>query len=204
MKPCSPHGLECYDDYIAENKGSVLNSCVKNCHGIYADIERKHLANNDTLTIKDEDELGFLKVFMEYQDYKKGFVTGYDDFFTDITKLKGVPFLNDLVQVNITRCDYYGVDCLPQIRKGKKICNAWNKCTLKVAQMLKVVEIYLDTPTFDKITMDAKTNIVSQISMIGGTLGLFSGFSILSGVEILYFFMKFLLNTLKGKKTENQ
>ena len=86
------------------------------------------------------------------------------------------------------------------IKKGKQNCNDFYQCTFKVVQMFKVVEVYLDTPTFDKITMDAKTNFVTQISVIGGTLGLFSGFSILSGFEIIYFMMKFLFGLVMARK----
>ena len=39
----------------------------------------------------------------------------------------------------------------------------------------------------DEITEDTKTNFVTKISVLGGTLGLFAGFSLLSGVELLYF-----------------
>ena len=33
--------------------------------------------------------------------------------------------------------------------------------------------------------------LVAQLGLIGGTMGLFTGFSILSGIEILYFAAKF-------------
>ena len=42
---------------------------------------------------------------------------------------------------------------------------------------LHIVNIFFNTPTVDQITKDAKTNIITQISVIGGTLGLFTGFS---------------------------
>ena len=198
--------MECFDDYITKNKGNASNSCLKNCHGIYADVTREHIANNDTLSIKDENEKGFLQVFQEYQEYKKGFVKNYENLLTYITKIGddrwniNVPFLNDLVQVNFTKCDYFGKNCMDRIKKGKQNCNDFYQCTFKVTQMFKVVEVYLDTPTFDKITMDAKTNFVTQISVIGGSLGLFSGFSILSGFEIIYFMRKFLFGLFMARK----
>ena len=49
------------------------------------------------------------------------------------------------------------------------------KCQYEIQEKLLVVEIYFDTPTFDKITKDAKTNNIAKLSMIGGTLGLLSG-----------------------------
>ena len=65
---------------------------------------------------------------------------------------------------------------------------------------LHVVNIFFNTPTVDQITKDAKTNIMTQISVIGGTLGLFTGFSIMSGFEILYFVVRIALGMLEKPK----
>ena len=45
-------------------------------------------------------------------------------------------------------------------------------------------------PTFDHFTKDEKANFVDKVSAIGGTMGLLTGFSIISGVEIIYFGVK--------------
>ena len=55
---------------------------------------------------------------------------------------------------------------------------------------LQFVRIYFDTPTFDRITKDEKVKFVDILSAVGGTMGLFTGFSIISGMEILYFSYK--------------
>ena len=55
---------------------------------------------------------------------------------------------------------------------------------------LRYVRIYFDTPTFDRITKDRAAKFVDMLSAIGGTMGLLTGFSIISGVEILYFTAK--------------
>ena len=69
---------------------------------------------------------------------------------------------------------------------------------------LHVVNIFFNTPTVDQITKDAKTNMMTQISVIGGTLGLFTGFSIMSGIEIVYFLVRIALGVLeKSKETRN-
>ena len=47
-----------------------------------------------------------------------------------------------------------------------------------------------NTPKFDKITKDRAAKLVDKVSAIGGTMGLLAGFSIISGVEILYFAFK--------------
>ena len=41
---------------------------------------------------------------------------------------------------------------------------------------------------------------MTQISVIGGTLGLFTGFSIMSGFEILYFVVRIALGMLEKPK----
>ena len=55
---------------------------------------------------------------------------------------------------------------------------------------LRYVGIYFDTPTFNRITKDRAAKFVDMLSAIGGTMGLLTGFSIISGVEILYFAAK--------------
>ena len=59
---------------------------------------------------------------------------------------------------------------------------------------LKLVQIYLDTATFDVIERDKKITLTAQLGLIGGTMGLLTGFSILSGVEIIYFAAKFFMS----------
>ena len=46
---------------------------------------------------------------------------------------------------------------------------------------------------------DQKAKTVDKLSAIGGTLGLLTGFSIISGVEILFFILKIWGNFLQQK-----
>ncbi len=62
---------------------------------------------------------------------------------------------------------------------------------------LKYVRIYFDTTTFDKITKDRAAKFVDMLSAVGGTMGLLTGFSIISGVEIVYFFVGIVLQVFK-------
>ena len=62
------------------------------------------------------------------------------------------------------------------------------------------MRIYFDTPTFDRIEKDRAAKFVDMLSAIGGTMGLLTGFSIISGVEILYFAAKIGLKFLQKKK----
>ena len=69
---------------------------------------------------------------------------------------------------------------------------------------MRFVRIYFDTPTFDRITKDRAAKFVDMLSAIGGTMGLLSGFSIISGVEILYFLIKGFLSFFKARKMINK
>ena len=64
---------------------------------------------------------------------------------------------------------------------------------------LRFVRIYFDTPTFEQVTKDKAAKFVDMLSAIGGTMGLLTGFSIISGVEIMYFALKIILNLTKKK-----
>ena len=74
---------------------------------------------------------------------------------------------------------------------------------------LEAVYIYFDTATYDEIGRDEKVIILledyqtnadfghdfkvtveAQLGLIGGTMGLLTGFSILSGVEIIYYLLR--------------
>ena len=66
------------------------------------------------------------------------------------------------------------------------------------------MKIYFDTPTFDRITKDRAAKFVDMLSAIGGTMGLLTGFSIISGVEILYFAIKIGWNIFQKNKNKNK
>ena len=79
---------------------------------------------------------------------------------------------------------------------------------------LEKVYIYFDTATFDEIerdekviseawlnNSDLKVTMEAQLGLIGGTMGLLTGFSILSGVEIIYYLLRFLV--WLGKVTQS-
>ena len=67
---------------------------------------------------------------------------------------------------------------------------------------LRLVRISFDTPTFDRIEMDRAAKFVDILSAIGGTMGLLTGFSIISGVEILYFAAKIGWNIIQKNKNK--
>ena len=63
------------------------------------------------------------------------------------------------------------------------------------------IEIFFDTSTYDKVEQDKKMTLEAQLGLIGGTMGLLTGFSILSGVEIIYHAVRFFAS-LRVKHAE--
>ena len=57
---------------------------------------------------------------------------------------------------------------------------------------LTYVNIYFGSVTMDKITYSMKTDFELKLSTVGGTMGLFTGFSLLSAVEIFYHLGRFI------------
>ena len=72
----------------------------------------------------------------------------------------------------------------------------------EILKPLRFLKINFAAPVFDKVTKDQAAKFVDQLSAIGGTMGLLTGFSIISGVEIVYFVLKIFLgyfNNIKEK-----
>ena len=57
-----------------------------------------------------------------------------------------------------------------------------------------MVRIYFDTATYVEIEKDRKVTLEAQLGLIGGTMGLLTGFSILSAVEIIYYLAKLFMS----------
>ena len=62
-----------------------------------------------------------------------------------------------------------------------------------------MVEIYFGAATYDEIEKDVKVTLEAALGLIGGTMGLLTGFSILSAVEIIYYVIKFLWELWRKK-----
>ena len=71
---------------------------------------------------------------------------------------------------------------------------------LKRRTELHWVHIHFNTPTFDKITRDEKANFVAKMSALGGTMGLLTGFSVISAAEIVFFGAIIVFGSLNLKK----
>ena len=55
------------------------------------------------------------------------------------------------------------------------------------------MKIYFSSSIYDKIKKDERANFETKLSVIGGTMSLFNGFSIVSGIEIIYFTCKAII-----------
>ena len=74
-----------------------------------------------------------------------------------------------------------------------KMCKDW------VINDMAVVEIHIKSPAYLKMTQSARVTFSDKISAIGGTLGLFTGFSLLALVEIVYWIIITIKNIVKLK-----
>ena len=67
----------------------------------------------------------------------------------------------------------------------------WIHLEYQLEAKLRYISIsFTRTPYYDKIVKDTSAKFVDMLSAIGGTMGLLTGFSIISAVEILYFAFK--------------
>ena len=62
---------------------------------------------------------------------------------------------------------------------------------------LKYVRIYFGAETFNRVKKDRAVKFVDEISAIGGTMGLFTGFSIMSAVEIVFYGVQIIVQKIK-------
>ena len=69
---------------------------------------------------------------------------------------------------------------------------------------LKYERIFFYAKNFDRITKDRAAKFVDMLSAIGGTMGLLTGFSIISGVEIAYFATKIILKIINDRLNKKQ
>ena len=65
---------------------------------------------------------------------------------------------------------------------------------LERTSTLKYLRIYFEAEPFDKITKDSSAKFTDMLAAIGGTMGLLTGFSIISGIEIIFFIFRSFFN----------
>ena len=69
---------------------------------------------------------------------------------------------------------------------------------------LRFLRINFHATTFDRITKDRAAKFVDMLSAIGGTMGLLTGFSIISAVEIFYFSIKIILKMFEDRLSKEK
>ena len=67
--------------------------------------------------------------------------------------------------------------------KGVHLCTLFRELRKEFS---KYIRVYVHRKTAMKILVTATISAIDMISNIGGTLGLFSGFSVLSGAELVF------------------
>ena len=142
--------------------------CRVSCIGLYADVE---FTENDSKK-QAADQATFDSLQDRYHTYKGNYARNLQFDPNHLT--------------------------LGMITKSEK--NVILYCSAKKVEFapLKLVQIYFDTATYDEIKRDVKVTLEAQLGLIGGTMGLLTGFSILSGVEIVYFITKFMFSLRAG------
>ena len=62
---------------------------------------------------------------------------------------------------------------------------------------IAVLNFFFDTPIITQIQLELRTNVFDMISAIGGTLGLFTGISVITLVEVIWWFFHFSASFMK-------
>ena len=65
------------------------------------------------------------------------------------------------------------------------------------------LKVYLVDPYVKNVVRDVKVSFPQLISNIGGNLGLWQGMSVISLVELIYFFIKWLSDRFKRSNSNN-
>ena len=160
MAKCGPESR----DYIEKNSAETFN-CSTTCEGMYADISWK------AREIKKEiDKEKFLMLSSEYENFKE-------------ENVKHFRFSSQASQSD------FGKQIL-QWRKIVLLLSGKDLFQEKPYSTLQLVQIYFETTTFDNIERDKKIKTEAQLSLIRGTMGLLTGFSIISGIEIIFFLFR--------------
>ena len=161
-------------------KNSQQNfSCSINCEGMYADFQKTQdewlvPVQHDKL----EDEVNRRKISKLVNEYNACKKNKLQNFIFNPTK--------------------------PSTNFGKSALTlyqliSFTKGDEQPSSTLKLVQIHLD----DGIERDEKVKFTAALSLVGGTMGLLTGFSIMSGIEVVFFLFKlvsrFVVKYLKEK-----
>ena len=111
-----------------------------------------------------------------------------------LTFRKGCPIPTHIFRVSVTKLAN---------ERGRLATKVNSDFAFYQPPLIQLVKIHLATATFDQIEKDVKVTTEAALGLIGGTMGLFTGFSILSGIEIICHIAKFFMS-LRLNKADNQ
>ena len=129
----------------------------------------------DVSKIEVPENVQYNRIIEEYLNYKRSYVNN--------------------VQFNASANSTFFSEYFWPFKEKKKILSAEDL----PSSSLELVHIFFDTASYDEIERDTKIKFEGQLSLIGGTMGLLTGFSIISGVEILYFLVQFVTGWILAK-----
>ena len=180
---CSPDKSACYTAV-----SSNITGCMVSCTGLYADID----FTEDRLLAKDHTEKG--NGNMSYNFYLRVLVS---DGRKEIDRDKLFSMLETYKQYKSKYAQNIVFDSEQRSLSMKAtitlaFIHLFSATTIE--ENLQLIQIFFDTATFDEIERDVKVTLEAQLGLIGGTMGLLTGFSILSGVEIVYYLIKFFMS----------
>ena len=166
IPPCQQEGRDCYSRLLG-----IENSCRVDCEGLYADV----YFVKSTIAEKNED------MSLSQSD-------------VEFVKLMIGKTNEDMIVLEPLMAAYKAFK-EKQFKSMTILSNNYSTVPLPY-HPLQVVQIYFSTATYDEIVNDVSVSLGDQISAIGGTMGLFAGFSILSAIEVLYFILKFVFSLM--------
>ena len=71
--------------------------------------------------------------------------------------------------------------------------------TKRFQRDIAVLNFYFDTPTISQVTWELRTNLFDRFSAVGGTLGLFTGISVITLIEIIWWIAQFCHYAIKHR-----
>ena len=115
------------------------------------------------------------------------------------SKGNGIKLLADLYEKNEEHKKLFAKNLVfdPTSESFSKLFDTLNiflESDSSVTHEPQVINIYFDTGSFDEIEKGRKVTLEAQLGVIGGTMGLFTGFSLVSAVEIVYFVIRLFMS----------
>ena len=169
---CGIDGNACFDDlfknYQDELQDRVDCDCRSDCGGIHFFASMNRYPFTDS-TVTD------IKFWWD-REKKSGKLANY--------LLDPLNVFNDRLSKNLTRIKLNATDDVELASK-------------RFENDIAILNFFFDTPIITRITLEMRITVFDQISAIGGTLGLFTGVSLITFAELIYWCARFFLASVK-------